>query len=258
MTLHEIWDDLIPPERRLLGLFVLASLLGHVLFFFMVKVVSPSVQGLAPRPSRVTWLTGAQMGSSATWLDWRDPSAIALPRSPLPILAPPESLPELPDRYADLAELSQDFRAGILAESPAELPERVGEKTATADKPSLVKVETPPLPGGTRVAFFGALANRELTHQTELPQPAVSENLRVTVLSVGVSDEGHVESLMVEESSLDASVDQKAIAGIRQWKFKPKQVGKRSTAIDWGRVVIYWDLQNKPRTPVPTADGGVR
>ncbi|NJK92002.1 MAG: energy transducer TonB [Blastochloris sp.] len=111
-------------------------------------------------------------------------------------------------------------------------------------------METPPQPAGTRVQFLGALSGREVLTKKDFPQPAVSDVLRVTILNVGVGAEGSVEAVMVEETSLDSAVDQMAVQSIRQWKFKPRS-GK---ALDWGRVIVYWDYQNKPR---PGAAPGV-
>ncbi|NJQ97384.1 MAG: hypothetical protein HC784_06295 [Hydrococcus sp. CSU_1_8] len=44
------------------------------------------------------------------------------------------------------------------------------------------------------------------------------------------------------DSVNDLSVVVLGVESIRQWKFKPRS-GK---ALDWGRVIVYWDYQNKP------------
>jgi len=250
MTLHELWDDLVPPERRWLSLLIFFSLCAHALFFFIFKIIPPAAGSFPKRPAQVTWLTGDSTTNHLIWLDWRDPSAIALPRSPLPTLRPPSSLPELPDRYEVLTNLSDQAGGRILRDTQATLPERARKEMVAGNvKPTEVKVETPPTPAGTQVEFLGTLAGREISLRKELPQPAVSETLRVTVLNIGVTAGGIVEAVMIEETSLDASVDLLAVNNLRQWRFKPRT--NKGAEMDWGRAIIYWDYQNKPRPNLP-------
>ncbi|NJK92001.1 MAG: hypothetical protein HC904_09355 [Blastochloris sp.] len=109
MTLHELWDDLVPPERRWLGVLILASLLAHTLFFFIFRIKAPESSSFPLRPAQVFWMSTRNSGSlegNLIWLDWRDPSAIALPKTALPRISPSLPLPELPDRYQNLQALS--------------------------------------------------------------------------------------------------------------------------------------------------------
>lgn len=252
MTLHELWDDLVPPERRWLGLLILGSASAHLLFFFIFKIIPPSAAGAPKRPAQVTWVpknTKGQTSNQLIWLDWRDPSALALPRSPLPKLHPKDTLPVIPDRYQTLNKMSQKMDAPFLIDKQLPLAERVILKDELVDtKPDLVQVETPPNPGGTHISFFGALANRQILVRKEFPQPAVTDVLRVTILNLGVSASGGVETIMVEETSLDASIDLLAIKILRQWRFTP--LTTKGTELTWGRAVIYWDFQDKTRSVI--------
>jgi hypothetical protein len=250
MTLHELWEDLVPPERRWLGLIIFASLCAHTAFFFIFRIIPPAAQGLPLKPAQITLLSSEI--PNIVWLDWRDPSAIALPRTPLPQLRFPAHSPELPDRYAGLAALSGQVPVGKLVDDRRSLQERSPQDFFSETlHPSLVGVETPPQPGGTELQFLGDLTGREPVFRKEFPQPPVSDVLRVTVLNVGISASGLVEAIMVEETSLDASVDQMAIATLRQWKFKPRLVKVPGREIDWGKVIVYWDYQSKPRPAAP-------
>jgi TonB family protein len=247
MTLHELWDDLVPPERRWLGLLVFCSIFAHGVFFFIFKITPPGSQGLPRRPSQVTLLAATP---SIIWLDWRDPSSIALPRSPLPRVSPPSEFPGLPDRYTDLSELSGQLQVGSLKDTRVPLSERsTKEFVPETLKPSKVVVENPPSPAGTEIQFLGTLAGREPVFRPELPKPPVSDVLRVTVLNVGINASGTVDAIMVEETSLDTSVDQLAVTTLRQWKFKPRKV--QGQEIDWGKVIVYWDYQGKPKPVAP-------
>lgn len=250
MTLHELWDDLIPPERRWLGLLIFGSACAHLLFFFIFKITPPSAAGAPKKPAQVTWVpknSKSQSSNQLIWLDWRDPSAVALPRSPLPQLLPKDSPPVIPDRYQSLNKMSQKMDTPYLTDKPLPLAERVVVKDEPLQtKPETVQIETPPIPGGTHVSFFGALANRPVLVRKEFPQPAVTDVLRVTILNLGISAAGGVETIMVEETSLDASIDLLAIKILRQWKFTP--LTTKGPELTWGRAVIYWDFQDKSRS----------
>lgn len=251
MTLHELWDDLIPPERRWLGLFVFGSICAHTAFFFIFKVTVPASQGMPRRPAQVTLLSST--APNLIWLDWRDPSAIALPRSPLPRILPPSDLPGLPDRYAGLSPLSAEVQVGKLKDVRRSLAEQSPKDSLSVVSPSRVQVEIPPPLGGTQVQFFGGVAGREAVFRKDFPQPPVSDVLRVTVLNVGINASGSVDAVMVEDTSNDPAVDQLAVTTLRQWKFKPRMGRSRGQEMDWGKVVVYWDYQNKPRPAVPAS-----
>jgi len=250
MTLHELWDDLVPPERRWLGLFIFCSLCAHTAFFFIFKVTVPVSQGLPRRPAQVTLLSPT--APNLIWLDWRDPSAIALPRSPLPQILPPSDPPVLPDRYAGLSPLSAEVDVGKLRDDRKPLADRSSKDFATSSStPSKVVVEIPPPLGGTEFQFQGAVAGREPLSRKEFPRPPVSDVLRVTILKIGINAAGMVDAVMVEETSTDPSVDQMAVETMRQWKFKPRKVQSSGQEMDWGKVVVYWDYQSKPRPASP-------
>jgi TonB family protein len=86
--------------------------------------------------------------------------------------------------------------------------------------------------------------------QPTLPQPRTDLSLKITVLGVGIDRRGGVISALVEESCGDPSVDQLAVQSVQSWLFSPRTGGADA---DWGRVVVFWDL-NEKRAPEPATN----
>ncbi len=252
--LHELWEGLLPPERRWLGLLVLISLAGHLGCFFIFKVETPPSAGVPQRPQQVTLLSagGADMvaAGSMVWMDWRDPSVMALPRSPLPELSRISSLPEWKQKGPESAPLPQQFREFVLKDDIASLSQQVSDSLKELKpEPKGLQIETPPPLSGTVVQITGALTDRAIQKKTELPQPAVDRDLKTTVLSFSVNEEGMIENILVDSSCEDSSVDQLAVRELRNWKFAPVA----DTPTQWGKALIYWHFKEKPAPAAPPA-----
>ena len=244
LTLHELWDQLVPQERRWLGMAVFFSLLGHLMFFFMFRVEDPAAMGLPARPAQVLLWDSAETGlkreeGGQLWLDWRDPSVLALPRSPLPEL-PAADVPG--DWQGRAAAPMATLQPRLLKDAVPTLSEQMAAviKEHRAE-PTEVQMETPPSLSGTVVQMAGALSDRPVSKKSDLPQPAVDTLLKVSVLSLGVNAAGLVENVLVEESCGDPAVDELALREMRNWRFDPVS----ASGLQWGRAVVYWHFKEK-------------
>lgn len=247
MTLQEIWEQVMPPERRWLGLVIFGSLLVHLAGFFVFRVDPVNTRAYVSRPRQATLMTpGLEMGPGSggnwiQWLDWRDPSAIALPWSPLAEPSIPELKPStagsvpLPDMPASPAVLPRDL--------PGSLPEKADKLiNGTTRQPMPIRVESPPPLSGTAYRLEGKISDRRILGKPVLPKPRTDLSLKVTILGVGIDRRGEVVSALVEESSGDGTVDQTAVQAVQSWLFAPRSGGSE---VDWGRVVVFWDLNEK-------------
>jgi len=256
MTIHDLWERVFPAEKRWLGVVIVSSLGVHVLVMLLFDVRWPSASRFPVRAEQATLIlsggswSGVGAESLEPWLRWRDPSVIAMPRSPLPDVPLMEELQpvadrwSLPDEVAGFDPLVDTDGRDTLNEEVAEalLPDRAS--------PEFVPVVAPPPLSGTRVQWHGALGEREVVKRTELPRPETTESLKVTVVMVGVRPDGGVDSVFVEESSMDSSVDADGVRALRQWRFAPVD----ETGITYGQATIYWDLaptteMNQPMGP---------
>lgn len=247
MILHELVEQLLPPQRRWLGLMILGSFLLHVLGFFIFRLDPPGTRAFVSRPRQVTLmdprleLGAGRTGDWTQWLDWRDPRAIALPWTPLAEIDVPEMLPPAV-ATTPLPELPP-VSAILPRELPGTLPEKAGKLVGgTVRQPMPIRVESPPPLSGTAYRLEGKLAARRVLGQPVLPQPRTDLSLKITVLGVGIDRKGEVISALVEETSGDPSVDQLAVQAVQSWLFAPRTGGAEA---DWGRVSVFWDLNEK-------------
>ena len=247
--LHELWELLLPPERRWLGLIVLISLAGHGACFFLFKVQPVASAGLPARPGQVTLIStalparaGSSAGGGMIWMEWRDPSVIALPRSPLPGLTGNLRLPQWKqEEPAGAATAPLSFHEFTPRADMASLSQQVSDDLKELKmEPKGVQIETPPPLSGTIVQITGALSERVITKKTELSQPPADRDLKATVLSLSVNMQGVVENVLVDTSCEDSAIDQVAVRELKNWRFGP------APALQWGKAFIYWHFKEKP------------
>lgn len=263
MTLHQLFDFLIPEERRPLGLLILLSLVIHVGAFFVFK--SPpyypkAIKAAAPKATLLQLSSAGANGRVSAWVDLFDPSVIALPskephtstveelsphfndawpilESPVPLIPTHTELPILPDSLPPLAERAS---------------ESIQPSTA---QPMSVAIETPPVLRGTDLQFSNGLAKREVSHRETLPQvKSTLTLLRPTALRVAVDAQGVVAYAMIDESCGDSTVDLLAVQALKNWRFAETESQK---ALQWGRATVFWDIQPpssdaKPETAAKT------
>lgn len=249
MTLHEVWDHIMPAERRPLGLLILASAVLHAGVFGLLQVERLDSRVFSTRPRQVTLLDtrlqsgGLGAGSWATWLDWKDPSAIALPWEPLPEPALPGDLQTRGPRPGAMP-VPGPLPDAMPRDLPRSLEQEVDQRLRAGQREAMpLPVEAPPALAGTAYRVEGGLAGRRILRAPALPQPRTDLSLKATVLSVAVNRLGLVESATVEESSLEPAVDELAVNAVQGWRFAPVPAApERQT----GRVTVFWDLDAKP------------
>lgn len=253
MIAHDLWERVMPPERRWFGLILAGVVCVHLTGFAVLRLEMPDSRFHAPRARQVTLVTerlqSPVLGGTnwAAWLDWKDPSAVALPWTPLPS-------PQLPR-----GERGMDLPAALLPPMPApsglsnDLPGGLQDRAlarirTTARDPMPIPVETPPQLSGTRTRVEWPRAERKLLSALGLPEPRTDLSLRRTVLTILVNRFGLVESVLVLEGSTDDAVDQAAVQAVRGWRFAADPAAPE---IEQARVHVFWDLKEK-ETPVPT------
>jgi TonB family protein len=247
MTLQEVWEHVMPPERRWLGLIVVASALVHALGFMAVRIEMPEGRIFAHRPRQVTLMSNSLNASNwgednwALWLDWKDPSSIALPWTPLPTpFQPPtetygREAAALPDRPSGPDRIQSDLVGAM--------EDRVNSRIRTGMREAMpIPVETPPQLSGTKYRVDWRGPERTLLSVPRLPEPRTDMRLKSTALSLTVNRHGLVESVWVDESCGDPAIDQQAIQIVQSWRFS---AGKGPAELESARVVVFWDLKEK-------------
>ena len=250
LPLHELWEKIMPRERRWLGWFVFAAVLLHAALFLIIRVRQPQQPAMREPVLQAMVLDVGRASISTNdlvWLEWRDPSAPILPRGALPVLAAlTTDLPLLKAQASAAVPvdgLSPTF--DIKTKLPSLSEQMRGMLTQYHASPSEVEIATPPQLSGTVVEIGGSLASRDILSKTEFPQPVVDRNLKVTVCLLAVSAAGLVESVLVDNSSDDAAIDQLAVNNLRNWRFAPANDG---SGLQWGRATVYWHFKGKAIT----------
>lgn len=253
MIPQEWWEYVMPPERRWFGLFVLGVLGIHLAALALVRV-EVAEGGLHPPRARQVTLISPRLDSPllggrdwAVWLDWKDPSAIALPWSPLPSppLPPLESGKEVGSALPPLTAQAPLPGAGL----GQAIEQRAAQSVQTGTRaPMPIPVESPPRLSGTRYRADWSRAERALLTPPQLPRPRTDMALQHTVLTVLVNRMGLVESVLVVESSTDPAVDLAAIQSIRTWRFAADPTAPDPEAV---RITVFWDLQAKALPEAP-------
>lgn len=256
MIAYDLWERVMPPERRWFGLILAAVALAHAGVVALLRVELPDGRVHHARARQVTLITERLQspvlgtGNWAAWLDWKDPSAVALPWTPLPAPALPRVDSGLPGSPALPA--AEGARGGLSDTLPGALEERAGSRVRTgARDPMPIPVEAPPRLSGTRHRADWPRAERKLLSNPQLPQPRTDLSLRRTQLTVLVNKLGLVESVLVLESSGDDAVDQTAVRVIRGWRFAADPAAPE---LESAQVSIFWDLKEKEaprRSPEP-------
>lgn len=259
MTLHQLWDLLIPEEKRFLGWLIFLSLLVHISAFFLFKSETSYSKPVPVFQPRVTLMRPVETsigGVTSGWVNLLDPSVIALPLSQL-------SDEEFKKDVSRLQKIwPVQFPVSLLAPAAVkttylpitleELPKRAeASLSLPAPKPMPVPVEAPPSLSGTAVQFSGDLAKREEVKHDALPQPTSPLALRPSVLRLAVDDQGVVVYVFLDESSGDSAIDLQAVKALRNWRFAPLKGAKPdSDKLQWGRATVFWDIQSPSQKAV--------
>jgi hypothetical protein len=254
LPLHELWEKIFPHERRWLAWLIILALLAHVGMLAVLKIkqaVPLTVNTPLLQSTALTVNQSATFGpKDMVWLDWRDPSAPILPRGPLPPLsAEPVLGREKNPSLATLPPTGQPVPVtGLTTQLPSIVQQVQGSLTSFRPSPKEVQIETPPQLSGTVVEISGDLAGRNMIKKTDLPQPEVDRNLKVTVCQIAVNALGLVENVLVDGvdgSCGDSAIDQLAVQELKNWQFTPAS----DKELQWGKAVVYWHFKGKAIAP---------
>lgn len=246
MTIHELWDSLMPFERRWMGMFIALSLFIHVAVFFLFKTPNVPLRISIPAQQEVTLLALPETTASqqaATWITLFDPRVIALPQ-PNAIASQTNFL------KTQLEKLWEDYipRPKLLASSSTSasaVPSSVSQEASASlqipfiNLPKGADVEIPPPLRGSVVQINGPLAERQVLKKNQLPQPTATQGLKATTLHIGVTSEGVVLFTFLDESCGDPATDLLSLQYLKQWSFVPQTPS--SEAITCSQVLVFWD-----------------
>ena len=242
--MQEVWrvglEQLRVPEHRSFSIALVAVLLVHGAGLLWVQAEKPVPPvGAMPGP-RVFAEIGSQGESIQEALVFDDPMAIARPR--VTALSRPQMDP-LPDIRLPAAD-------GLQAAAPPPLSyEMDGGLTdyAQSKMREMPLVPQPVLPSeplreiGSILSLEEPLASRLLGELPRLMAIKSEKILQPTRMLVTLQN-GSIDSVGVEGSSGDASVDQRAVAILRSLKFAGDGGGQTL-----GRAILFW--QQIPADP---------
>ena len=259
LTIEPLFD-VVPPEKRRLGLFLLLVGLLHVAAFSFIQITYPQPPIRTASRVHVTLtetLSQAPVNRTSLrfWYALEDPSLLIRPRDPVidtakieitPIkhdsipAAQPVTLPVRDDKISFLPDglPSLTERAGAMMEPPRQIFAYADSKTSTA-KPT------------TTLSLDPALSARAITPLPTLPKQASSllTEAGATILRVGVNPDGRVAHVLVEQSCGKAAVDAVALQALRKTHFQPAT--GVNPGLVWGQVTVYWQFEPEP-TPAAT------
>ncbi|MEM6883649.1 MAG: energy transducer TonB [Verrucomicrobiota bacterium] len=246
MTTYQLWESVLPQEKRWLGLIVMASLVLHVAVFFVFRIESLPEAGVIERPPSVVFISpdtsrNRMDGSDPMmWINWRDPAVIALPSAPIPEPLPLDSKPGAEYKSQPLPDLPEwnalkTPNLGVAQELKLLVNENM-ERSRTEAMP--LNVEAPPKLSGTVVVRQGPLKDRGVVRQIKLPRPQTKVSLKASEYYVQVLAGGAVVQVKIDRSCGNSAIDQEGLSILKKWRFEP---------IDgedvWARMVVFWDFQ---------------
>ncbi|MES2308363.1 MAG: energy transducer TonB [Verrucomicrobiota bacterium] len=241
--------NLVPEEKRRLGLIVFFIAAIHLALFFFLEIHYPATQPTSSRRSEIFLSTAHLMSGDSWhrtqfWNQMRDPSTL-LHQS----LIPTEKKIALRPLFENSSSSTLPLLAiGSEAESPWEeavpLENRAMEKMISTPRNFTYSTTLSNVSHSTRIYFSKNLDARKKTISTSPPKLTVNllNESGTTTIRLGVNAEGIVLHALIEESSGAANVDQIALQECRKMIFQPISNGD----VEWGNVTFFWAFDNTP------------
>ena len=247
--------QLLPEEKRRLGLIVFIVGLIHLLLFFTIEIQYPTANEAATRRTEIFLSSSSLMGaeswtSTVFWNQMRDPSTVLhqslISPEKLKLLQP--VFEKISDSNLPLLPVGSEFNSQ--EEKLLPLENKAFEKMILSPNKFIFSTSaTTPNPP-SQILYSKNLEERAI--KTPLVWPKASVNLlnesRVTTIRLGISPEGFVIHALVEESSGSNSVDQIALQEIRKTTFQVKA----GSTLEWGSITVFWAFTN----PAPQTKEG--
>jgi hypothetical protein len=246
------WDS--PWGRKAsITIFLVLSLVGHALCFYIFQIVYPPTVALLPPPARVSLITpDSEEGRTLLrWIDAEDPALAfttrRVPDATLRALPKTEHMPSyssIEPTLKDIPSLQHDLR--IPSCNPPGVVRIVRQQSA-----SPARVVATSVSFSNEFAAFGAptLPKLNFASNEETPQ-----TIR---FRVAVNKLGEVRYCLPLNSSGDTALDEQARSYLVRCRF-PQNIantGKPDSFLAWGTATIQWGSDiARPQSP----PGGVK
>lgn len=221
-----VFDWERPAWNLRLPLFILLSLLGHLLCFYLFQVVYPSSASLPPATASVAVLN-PESDRDRSLLDWaelKDPAALAAPSFQ------PERVAKLVPRYQSGFGDPSPALVAVTPKPAQSLPPIFGVDGVLSNSPA--PAPSAPVVFTSHVEFAQPLQDRFAGPAPALPR--VQANGESTVLLLGVSPNGAVSDCLPWQSSGKPDLDDAAERFARGLRFKA------APGYSWGKLRFTW------------------
>jgi len=238
-------------ERQVLLLLLGVALLGYGAAIVRNLMVGANEKKLAAGGSaRVRWMRpSARSDSRYLMAEYFDPSLLALPSphgfsgnawahlaAPLyetfHVIYPPAFLPATSGMPVPVL-LPQKELGDLVSAGLEQTVVSGGDDEPDATLPAVVPVTN------TVVQIDGALAHRPVWQLPTLPASTADVAVRRTRVLIAVSPDGRVRHAVLDRSSLNEALDQRAVELARQIMFEPV-AGVDPLAVTWGVARFLW------------------
>jgi hypothetical protein len=232
------WDS--PRQQKaVLAIFLVLSLVAHVLCFYVFQVVYPTPVGLLPPPARVTFIVpeSEEGRTLLRWIDAEDP-ALAFTTQPPPGaklggLPKTEHVPSysaLNPILKEIPALEPDLR--IPSSRPAAAVQALSRKSASAVRA-----------GRTYISFSTELDQFGVPSVPRSHFAASNEETPETLrFRVGVNDFGEIRYCFPINSSGDPALDEQGRLQLVRSRFSADRAtaGRSGSPLVWGIATIQW------------------
>jgi hypothetical protein len=220
-------------QWTLLG-FILLSACVHAFGFYIFQTIYPPAGPVPPPPIEVGLLTPGTPEADAVlrWIDAEDPALAAEPRK-----APVPGLMSLPYNPSYATVHAQPAMASPAAEALPYPSGASGLDLVEMAAAHAMASPPPPAPAATALSFSGGIKDgaEETLPSLDGLHEADLGALQPARFLMGVSDEGEVRYVFLQESSGDKSLDADASRVLEKVRFHP-----RGEALTWGFATFYW------------------
>jgi hypothetical protein len=240
-------------QKTMLAAFLVLSLMGHSLCFYIFQIVYPTPVALLPPPGRVTFIASdSEEGRTLLrWIDAEDP-AVAFTTQP-----PPEArLGALP-----MTEHLPSYSAVelILKELPPSKPDlRIPSSQPPGAVPSVVR--TTASSRGIPTTYISFSKELDQFGTPTVPQSGFASSTKETPetlrFRIAVNDLGEIRYCFPINSSGNRALDEQTRLRIVRSRFSPSRQAssKAGSSLVWGMATIQWgsDVARPQQAPAGT------
>lgn len=252
--------EVVPPEKRRLGLFLLLVGLAHVLAFSLIQISypQPPIRNISRVHVTLTETVSQapiNRGSLRFWYALEDPSLLIRPRGALVETDKIELTPIKRESVAAAQPVSLALREERISFLPDGLPSLTDRATSMLEPPrqvfSYAEIKPAAEKPSTTLTFDPVLAPRLAPPAPTLPRQSSSllTEAGATIIRLGLNPDGRVAHALVEQSCGKAAVDTVALQALRKTHFLPAT--GQNQGLVWGQVTVYWQFEPEPAPATP-------